>query len=501
MQGTLLSNHHQGLPMLNLMKALKYDAAAMGNHEFDFGPSTCGEPTDPRGALKVWTSGSPFPLLTANITLEDEHARRPRWPNVSASVVLVRGGARVGLIGVTTPTTPRVTMPDRIKGLVFGPMSRAVKLEAAALRETAGVHAVVLLAHAGGKCQGRDPGSCQGEAFGDLLDRLPAGAVDAMVMGHSHSCIWHRYKGTLVSEACSQGIAVGQLRLVIDLAAGKVRHGASEALAPFPSCHDVFSDSGGCDASQTSPGSQVIENPLLARHREQVERAASFIPAFRANLKDTEQRVLGQLARPLLHSLSGASGPGLLAAQAMLHAVPGADVAILNPRAVRADLPAGDVTYGQLYGALPFENRLATARLTGAELRALLNAGMSYRGDIFQVAGMSMTARCGPPPWVLGLQDRDGRPLDPGMSYRVVLSDFLLSGGDGLGPVLDKIPGERKRVLPAGTVRGAVEDLLGRASKPLNSEVSPLLSSARPQLILEGGPCNAGKEPVRYLCR
>ena len=488
-QGTLLSNHFQGLPVRALHRLMGVDAAVIGNHEFDFGPAKGGDPKDLRGALKAWTGGAPFPVLTANVTLAS--GDRPDWPNVFPSVLLNAGGIKVGLIGVTTPTTPRVTMAEMVSDLRFGPLHEPVRREAAALRKK-GAHAVVVLAHGVGKCGGREPKSCKGEVFTDLLDKLPAGTVDALVMGHSHKCIWHRYRGALVSEACSRGIAVGRLRLVVDTAAGKVMPGASEVLPPYPVCHDVFSDTGSCDATRTSATSTVQENPVLSRHGELVKKAGALVDGYRAQLGQTEARVVGRLEWALVHSLAGASGPGLLTARAMLNAVPGADFALLNPRAVRADLPAGEVTYGQLFAALPFENRLARVQVTGDELRALLDAGMSYRGDIFQVAGLRMTARCGPPPRVIGLQDSAGHPLQPRKLYTLALSDYLLSGGDGLAPVLDKLPANRKKVLPEGTVRGAVEQLLGAGVG------EPLPATA---IILEDGPCRAGKAPVRYLCR
>ena len=488
-QGTLLSNHFQGLPVRDLYRLMKVDAAVIGNHEFDFGAARGGDGDDLRGALKAWTAKAPFPVLMANVTRAD--GSRPAWPNVHASTVITVGALKVGLVGVTTPTTPRVTMAEMVKGLRFAPLAPAVLREAQALRQR-GVHAVVLLAHAEGKCQGRTPESCEGEAFQDLLDRLPAGTVDAAVMGHSHKCIWHRYKGALVSEACARGIALGRLRLTIDTATGKVVAGASEALPPYPVCHDVFSDTGGCDATQTSSGSQVQENPVLGRHKELVAAAGALVAGYRGRLSDTESRVVGKLAVPLVHSLAGPSGPGMFSAAAMLRAVPGADFALLNPRAVRSDLPAGDVTFGQLFATLPFENRLATVRLTGAELKSLLDSGMSYRGDVFQVAGLRMTARCGQPPRVLGLQHLDGRPLDPKKLYTLALSDYLLSGGDGLAPVLDKIPAHRKEVLKEGTVRGAVEAMLKEEATP---------PAASENIIMEDGPCRSGKAPVRYLCR
>jgi len=498
MQGTLLSNQFQGQPMRDLMTAMRYDAAAVGNHEFDFGPAAGADAKDLRGALKAWAAEVPFPLLAANITTAG--GATPGWPNLRRSVLLERGGVRVGIVGLSTPTTPKVTMAGIVEGLRFGPMLPAAVREAKALRKQ-GAHVVVLLAHADGGCQGREPGSCRGEMFSQVLDQLPPGLVDAVVLGHGHKGIWHRYKGVVVSEACSRGVAVGRIQIRVAMPTGEVLPAGTEALPPFPVCRDVFEDTDGCDASAAGPAAAVKPNPLLTRRQADIAVLKKIVAGFQAEIAETAGRVLGQVARPLLHSLAGASGPGMLAARAMLLAVPGADFAILNPRAVRADLPAGPVTYGQLYSALPFENRLATVKVTPSQLRELLDAGKDHRGDIFQVAGLRLTVRCGRPPTVLAVQHQDGKALETDRLYTVVLSDFLLAGGDGLGKVLKKVPAERKAVLPEGTVRGAVEAFLAAEKRPINSEADPVISRAAPQLVLEDGPCHAGKAPVRYLCR
>lgn len=498
MQGTLLSNQSQGLPMRDLMGLIGYDAVAIGNHEFDFGPAAGGDPADLRGALKAWTGGASFPVLAANITRPDGGA--PAWPNVRPSVLLDRGGVKVGVVGLSTPSTPSVTMAGAVEGLRFGPMLPAAKREAAALRRR-GARVVVLLVHAGGGCTGREAATCKGEAFSDLLDGLTPGLVDAVVMGHGHKSIWHRYRGMLVTEACSRGVAVGRLRLTLDRATGEVLPGQSQALPPHPVCHDIFSGTDGCDPGRAAPDAGVTQGPALARHRSLVQMAEAVVRRHRQKLGNREGRVIGRLARPLLHSLAGASGPGLLAAQAMLAAVPGADFSLLNPRAVRADLPAGEVTFGRLYSALPFDNRLATVQATPAQLRLLLDAGKGYRGDIFQVAGLRLTARCGRPPVIAGITHLDGRPLQPGKLYTVVITDFLLSGGDGLGKVLEKIPAARKRVLPKGTVRGAVEAMFKAAGRPLNTAGAPIPAADTPPLVIQGSPCDGGKRTASYLCR
>ena len=71
-QGTLESNLSEGASVVSAYNALGYAAAAVGNHEFDFGPvgpaSTPRTATDdPRGALKARAAEARFPFLAANL--------------------------------------------------------------------------------------------------------------------------------------------------------------------------------------------------------------------------------------------------------------------------------------------------------------------------------------------------------------------------------------------------------------------------------------------------
>ncbi len=93
-QGTLESNLVEGAAVVEAYNAIGYDAAAIGNHEFDFGPA--GKKTiprnsgdDPRGALKLRISEATFPVLAANII--DESTQRPvEWDNVQPSILARR---------------------------------------------------------------------------------------------------------------------------------------------------------------------------------------------------------------------------------------------------------------------------------------------------------------------------------------------------------------------------------------------------------------------------
>ena len=503
MQGTLLSGHHEGAPVRDLFHLLGHDAVTLGNHEFDFGPVGSRSPNltpglDNRGALKAWARQARFPVLSANIT--DHGGRALSWPNVRASVVLIRKGVRIGLIGLTTPATARSAMPAMVHGLRFAPLLATAEGEAARLRRQ-GAQVVVVVAHAGGECPSRDAGQCTGELFKDLLWRIKPGLVDVVMAGHTHQCIWHRLRGVLVAEACSHGKALGRVELTVDRRTGRVVPGGSRALPPQSVCHDVFARSGDCDAPRGRDPGPLAPNPLLGKHREVVAAAGQIVARYGAGIRHLEQQRLAVVARTMTHDRFASSEVASFFARAMLEAVPGADFAVLNSGGVRARLPAGIITFRHVFEAMPFENRVATARLTGAQVRRLLEIGTARSFGIFQVAGLRLRVRCGDPIRVTSVTTAAGRPLEPGRLYTVALNDYLLTGGDGVGVVMARVPDARKKIHGDLLIREVIARKLRASQGPINRADAPVVSASAPPVVTENGPCRKTRKRRRGLCR
>jgi 2',3'-cyclic-nucleotide 2'-phosphodiesterase (5'-nucleotidase family) len=111
----------------------------------------------------------------------------------------------------------------------------------------------------------------------------------------------------------------------------------------------------------------------------------------------------------------------------------GAEIAVANIGSVRTDLQPGEITEGELFEVVPFENTLVTSHLTGMQLDAFLES--SPNGA--RVSGMRV--RLGPRDATdrVQLEDTKGRPLDPARTYLVVTNNFIAYGGDGFRGFLD----------------------------------------------------------------
>ena len=149
-------------------------------------------------------------------------------------------------------------------------------------------------------------------------------------------------------------------------------------------------------------------------------------------------------------ALAGGSQVAPLVADAMLWKVqalgPGADAALVNAGSVRGSIPKGDVSVGQLADLLPFGNRLVVCRVSGRDLKKLLNAGIDRAlssaendGAFPYVAGLRYTADMARPTGKrlvrVELQDRKGRwrTLADAASCRIVTNNYLIAGADGYG--------------------------------------------------------------------
>ena len=107
----------------------------------------------------------------------------------------------------------------------------------------------------------------------------------------------------------------------------------------------------------------------------------------------------------------------------------------MNPGGIRADIEAGEVTYGELFAVQPFENGLVTVELTGEQIYALLE--QQFRADgsatLLQVSGLSYTYDASNPVGskIVSVTLPDGTALDPAATYTVAVNGYLATGGDG----------------------------------------------------------------------
>lgn len=424
-QGTLASNLTEGAAVVRAYNALGYAAAAIGNHEFDYGPS--GEATfprapsdDPRGALRARAREATFPFLAANI-VEAASGHSPRWDNVSPDLLTTVAGVRVGLVGVSTEATPTTTLAVNFRGLAMRPLADTVSARAASLRAR-GAAVVVVLAHAGGGCrrfeQPDDLSSCNArEEVFELASALPEGSVDAIVAGHTHRGVAHVVHGIPVIESFANGQAFGR----VDLTVERGRVTGRQVFPPRGVCGEISREPAGPSRCAPAPyeGAPVVAD----------EAVASIVAGPLADARAVEERPLGvAVERRMRSRYQEESALTNLVADRMLAAAPGADVALMNSGGVRADLPEGALDYGGLYSVLPFDNRLVTVRMRGAALRTVLRDNARADDGALGLAGARVAVTCDGGSMALRVTRDDGRAVGDDELLTVATNDYLAGG-------------------------------------------------------------------------
>jgi len=485
-QGTLASNLGEGAAVVRAYNTLGYTAAALGNHEFDFGPvgpavtARPGGGDDPRGALRARAAEASFPFLDANL-IDVATGAPPAWRNVRPTALVDLVGIKIGIVGVTTEGTPRTTLAANFAGLAVKPLAATIAAATADLHRQ-GATVVIVAAHAGGVCHRFDQPehfeSCDadGEIFQVARDLAAhGGAVDAIVAGHTHEGVAHRVAGIPIVEAFANGHDFSRIDLTIDRASGRALD--AHIFAPHRICAPER-----C-AQESYEGAPVVADPAVA---------AAIAPALEAARAQREEQLGPVLPAPIKRAQKTESPLGNLFADLMRAARPGADVALTNGGSLRTDLPAGPLTYGQLFEALPFDNRFATVSVGAGELAEMIARNLGRDNGILSLSGLRAEARCAGGELSVKLTRTDGRPIPPGTHLRLVTSDFLATGGDGL--LSDEL--QRRTTLDEGPpIRDAMADLLRHGRALPRGDDRALYDPARPRLTYPG------PRPVRCSSR
>ena len=403
MQGTPVSNFNFGRPAIAALNALGIDAAAIGNHEFDWTVDT----------LRARMAEAHYRFLAANIT-DSAGTARPDW--AEPFTVIARDGVRVAVIGLALPATPETTSPRNVRGLAFGDGARAVRRVLPQAR-AAGDY-VIVVAHVGAFCDGDGaaaplgPAACRGEII-DLARGLDSGSVDLIVSGHTHSLINTVVNGIPIVQARSSGAGIAVVDFVRVSGAGVTRREA-RARIETPFADRIRLDPALVDALRLSQASvSVLTDRPVARFGTELRRTGA-------------EHGLGRLIADAQRNIAKA------------------DVALVNNGGIRADVSAGLATYGDLYRVEPFQNRLMRLAVSGEVLKQALEHALTGDGPDAHVAGIVVWYDAGKPVGrrIKKLQLANGKDVDDGRTYTLAVSDFLAAGGSGYVMLTGKPSGE-----------------------------------------------------------
>jgi len=329
--GPAISTTLAGESMVNVMNALGYRSATLGNHDFDFGQE----------AIRQRRQEANFPFLGANIRLRSNGAR-PDYVDPYALIDV--NGIRVGILGVTTIETPFDTRPTNVADLEFRPYKESLETYVPEMR-AAGADLIVVAGHI-----------C-GSEMETLAEPAAALGVSLIAGGHCHEEIRETVAGVTLIESGSFLTGYTRVDLLVDTAEDRVV--------------DV----------QT----EYKSNRRGAADPDMAARIASWALKLPPDMLEP----LGYV-REGIDRESAAMRRLLL--QAWLDADPQADIALASARYVQQDLLPGVVSEATVIGMLPTRNTLMRIKLTGEQLEQVVEtnrplvAGLTETADGYHLA-------------------------------------------------------------------------------------------------------------------
>ncbi len=400
-QGTLFYNTYKGAVEAEFLNLMKTDAMAVGNHEFD----------DGEAGLATFLDAAKFPVLSANVVASHSSKLGDR---VKPHVVLEAGGKKIGIIGAVANDTDDLSSPG--DHVLIAEDVAAITSAAEALKAE-GIDKIIALTHVG---YPRDLAA---------IAKIPG--VDVVVGGHTNTLLSNTnekadgpyptwvdnpggYKVPVV-QAYAFSKYLGELAVTFD------DNGVVTAATGEPILLD----------SSVQPDQAVLDRiaelaqPIEELKAKRVSETAIAIDGDRKNCRARECQMGNLVADAILDSVKDQ----------------GVQIAIANGGGLRASIDAGEITMGEVLTVLPFQNTLATFELSGADLIASLESGVSQvedgKGRFPQVSGLRYTFDLNVTPNEgrisnVEVKDEDAwAPIDPEKFYYIAANNFIRSGGDG----------------------------------------------------------------------
>lgn len=403
-------------PDIEGLNAMKFDALALGNHEFD----------NPLQLLDKQERWAKFPFLSANV----------RYKNgkflVKPYTIIQRGGLKFAVVGLTTEDTAKLGNPEYLGNITFQPVIEAAREILPAVNK-AQPDVRIALTHIGYYNNGQHGHNAPGDVT--LARSLPAKSFDMIIGGHSHTPVCINEDGSLKTPyvpntPCQPDVQNGM---------------------PIMQAYEWGKFLGRADFEFKNGVTKLVRYQLIPANLKRKDGSfyTSEIPAEpkllaklqkyqdlgdkKLNIKVGEATAAFDGTRELVRSQQMPIGQ--LITRAQLERTQ-ADFSLMQGGGIRDTIAAGTITYKTVLKVQPFGNLLSVVPLTGKETFDYLQEIVfkdKGSGGYPHLAGVSLTY-C-PADKTIANVKIQGKPLNPTATYRFVLPDYIAAGGDGY-PVL-----------------------------------------------------------------
>jgi len=328
--GPAISTWFQGESMVDVMNAMHYHAAAIGNHEFDFKIN----------GLEARVAQSDFPFLSANIRTKAEGT----IPDFATPYIIKEiNGITVGIIGLTTTTTPLSTFPDHVLDYDFIAYEEALDQIVPMVKDE-GAELLISIGHI-----------CYSEMI-SLVPKAKELGISVITGGHCNELVAEVDDGIALIQGGSYMKSYAKLEILFDSE-------TDEIITMTPSYH--FNDSQEADA---------LVEAVVADWKTQMDAQLSQVIGYAGNEIDRNSTEMYNMVT-----------------DSWLVTFPEADVSLTNRGGIRQSIPAGDISLATIVSLLPFENLILELDMTGQELidgmAYLIFGGMTTIGGYYLADG------------------------------------------------------------------------------------------------------------------
>ena len=380
-------NLSYGENMVSLLNSAGIDIFVPGNHDFNYGADK----------LEKLSAQMKFPVLSANIVRKNNPAEKVFK---SYKIFTTKSGIKIGVFGLTTPETAYKASPSKVAAVEFLNPVETAKEMISELRPQCDI--LVAVMH-----MGVDESS---EFTSDRIARETQG-IHIIIDGHSHTEL-------------PEGLQVGETLIA---QTGCYEHNLGQVTVEVDDKKIISKQAKLLNAAEVEklgePDKKILKSVTkIEKHFQQylgqvVAQSDKFLIGERA-IARREECELGNLITDALRWKSTA------------------DVAIINGGGIRTSLPKGQITRGDIFAILPFQNKLMKAEIDGKTLREALEHGVKFYPDAVggfpQVSGITFSFDCKKPEGQRTSEIFvDGKPLDENKIYTIAAPDFLFEGGDG----------------------------------------------------------------------
>ena len=432
--GTLYFNVHEGKADTALLNLLNIDAGVFGNHEFDLGSSPAGH-----ASLKTFVETANYPFLAANLDFSKDAkfdglqsfsvTATPEDGKIYNGIIKEVKGEKVGIFGLTTEETKDIASPGSIAFKNYIDSAKA----AVAAFEAQGVDKIIALTHIG---------------FDDNVavdnDKMLAAAVpgiDVIVGGHTHS----QLKEPFVVDKDVEGKAKD---LTIIVQAYQYADYLGTVNVEFDDKGVITNFAGGLITLSGYANDEAMVK-ALATYKEGVEEFSKQQIGVKADVP----LLAGRTNETVAFGIRNSEQPiGNLITDGMLNAArkaaPAKNVifAVTNGGGIRATIPAGEITVGQVKTVLPFGNTLAVVDVTGEEIKSMFEHSLKEypkeNGGFLHISGAKLTFDSSKAVGervvkVEYLNDQKQYvEIDLTKTYTIATNAFTVVGGDGYSMLL-----------------------------------------------------------------